>query len=190
MALRPGEINTSHWDSTLEQREDGTFAVRLVSARNGPKRLQRRRDGCFSSIEQLRRMKGGERVKIAGAGLIRQRPGKDTAIFITLEDESGIANIVLWASQIDRFRRAVMASQLMQVEGEVQRSREGVIHVMASGIADRSEVLELLSETHQAEIQLSRAARIRNIRGVSGKVRRPLPACCRPRAIFADRPKR
>src|SRR5690606_8614369 len=115
MALRPVEINTSHWDSTLEQREDGTFAVRLVSARNGPKRLQRRRDGCFSSIEQLRRMKGGERVKIAGAVLIRQRPGKDTAIFITLEDESGIANIVLWASQIDRFRRAVMASQLMQV---------------------------------------------------------------------------
>jgi error-prone DNA polymerase len=107
--------------------------------------------------EKLRAMKGGERVKIAGAVLIRQRPGKGTAVFITLEDEGGIANVVLWSSQLDKFRRAVMASRLMLVEGEVQRSKEGVIHVMAHRIVDRTEVLGALSGMHGAESPLSPA---------------------------------
>lgn len=93
----------------------------------------------------LRGMKGGDKVRIAGIVLVRQRPGKGNAIFVTLEDEGGIANIVLWARQFDRFRRAVMAARLMLVEGEVQKSREGVIHVMAHRIIDRSDVLGALS---------------------------------------------
>src|SRR5690606_20431115 len=144
---------------TLGEHVASDYQLTRLSLKAHPMALLRHvfdADGV-APCEQLRRMKGGERVKIAGAVLIRQRPGKGTAIFITLEDESGIANIVLWASQLDKFRRAVMASRLMQVEGEVQRSPEGVIHVMASGIVDRSEVLELLSETHQAEVQISRA---------------------------------
>jgi error-prone DNA polymerase len=50
-----------------------------------------------------------------------------------------------------------MASRLMQVEGELQRSREGVIHVMASRIIDRTEVLNRLSDIHEAKPLLSRA---------------------------------
>ena len=101
--------------------------------------------------------RNGARAKVAGVVLVRQRPGKGNAIFATLEDEGGIANIVIWARLFERFRREVMAARLMLVEGELQKSREGVIHLMASRIHDRTAELARLSEAHQATTQLSRA---------------------------------
>ncbi|HEV7335574.1 MAG TPA: error-prone DNA polymerase [Bosea sp. (in: a-proteobacteria)] len=101
------------------------------------------RDGAFASV--------------AGVVLVRQRPGKGNAIFITLEDETGIANIVLWARDFARFRREVMAARLLLVEGRVQKSVEGVVHLMARRVFDRSADLLGLSDTHRAEIALSRA---------------------------------
>ena len=105
----------------------------------------------------LRDVKGGAKLSIAGVVLVRQRPGKGNAIFITLEDEGGIANIVLWARAFESFRREVMSSRLMLVEGEVQRSREGVIHVMSSRITDRTGALGALSDMHDPDPALSRA---------------------------------
>jgi len=105
----------------------------------------------------LRGMKGGARVRVGGVVLVRQRPGKGNAIFVTLEDEAAIANIVLWARRFERYRRAVMAARLMIVDGEVQRSREGVIHVMASRVTDRTDLLDHLSQTHRPDPLLSRA---------------------------------
>jgi error-prone DNA polymerase len=86
----------------------------------------------------------GARVKTAGVILVRQRPGKGNAIFITLEDETGITNVVLWASQFDQFRKAVMGARLLLVAGKVQKSVEGVVHLMAEHIADRSSELDRL----------------------------------------------
>ena len=80
-------------------------------------------------------------VRVAGVVLVRQRPGKGNAIFITVEDETGITNVVLWARQFERLRRAVMASRLMLVEGRIQKSPEGVVHLMASHIIDRTDAL-------------------------------------------------
>ncbi|RIA43728.1 DnaE-like error-prone DNA polymerase [Hephaestia caeni] len=91
-------------------------------------------------------------VRTAGIVLIRQRPGKGNAIFITIEDETGITNIVLWARQFEMWRRAVMASRLMLVEGRIQRSREGVVHLMASRIVDRTDLLDHLSEADVAPV--------------------------------------
>ena len=105
----------------------------------------------------LRGMKGGARVRVGGVVLVRQRPGKGNAIFVTLEDEDAIANIVLWARRFERYRLAVMAARLMIVDGEVQRSREGVIHVMAHRVIDRTDLLGHLSQTHRADPVLSRA---------------------------------
>jgi error-prone DNA polymerase len=105
----------------------------------------------------LRQAKAGAKVQVAGVVLVRQRPGKGNAIFITIEDEDGIANIVLWARQFELMRRPVMAARLMVVEGVVQRSPEGVVHVMASQIIDRTEMLDLLSEIHAAEPMVARA---------------------------------
>jgi len=85
-------------------------------------------------------------VRTAGVVLVRQRPGKGNAIFITLEDETGITNVMLWARQFERYRRAVMASRLMLAEGRVQKSREGVVHLMATRIIDRTDLLDRLTD--------------------------------------------
>ena len=109
------------------------------------------------SCAQTNAAKDGARVRTAGVVLVRQRPGKGNAIFITIEDETGVTNILLWARQFERNRRPVMASRLMLVEGEVQKSPEGVVHLMASRIIDRTAELARLSETHQASPELLRA---------------------------------
>jgi len=100
--------------------------------------------------------KDGRRIKTAGIVLVRQRPGKGNAIFITLEDETGITNVVIWARLFERYRRAIMASRLMLVEGELQRSPEGVVHLMASHIHDRSAELGRLSDTHDSTPETTR----------------------------------
>ncbi len=91
----------------------------------------------------LKRAKNGSIAEVAGVVLIRQRPGKGNAIFVTLEDETGIANILIWARIFEaRYRRPVMAARLMKVRGEVQKSREGVIHIIASHIEDLTHWLD------------------------------------------------
>jgi error-prone DNA polymerase len=109
------------------------------------------REGVLSCAE-ANVVKNGKRVRVAGVVLVRQRPGKGNAIFITIEDESGVTNILLWARLFDRQRRAVMASRLIIAEGEIQRSKEGVVHLMATNIIDRTDDLAQLSETHQANV--------------------------------------
>ncbi|MFM9852953.1 MAG: error-prone DNA polymerase [Sphingomonadaceae bacterium] len=119
-------------------------------------RAQLTNEGILS-CQQTAAAKNGARVKTAGVVLVRQRPGNGNAIFLTLEDESGITNVVIWARLFERYRRAVMASRLMLVEGELQRSPEGVIHLMASRIYDRTADLARLSETHETNPALARA---------------------------------
>lgn len=104
--------------------------------------------------------KNGQRVRTAGIVLVRQRPGKGNAIFVTIEDETGVTNIVLWARMFERFRREVMAARLMMVEGEVQKAgpREGnVVHLMASRVFDRTDLLDHLSDTDRAKMPLLRS---------------------------------
>jgi len=108
------------------------------------------------SCAQTSAAKNGARVKTAGVVLTRQRPGKGNAIFITIEDESGVTNALLWARLFERQRRAVMASRLMVVEGEVQRSKEGVVHLMAATVTDRTHELQRLSEEHDANVPTPR----------------------------------
>jgi error-prone DNA polymerase len=93
----------------------------------------------------------GARVRAAGLVLIRQRPGKGNAVFITIEDESGILNILLWARDMEKQRRAVMAARLMEVHGVIQRSKEGVVHLMAARIVDRTRLLDRLGESHRVD---------------------------------------
>ena len=88
----------------------------------------------------------GRKVRTAGVVLIRQRPGKGNAVFITIEDETGVVNALLWARDMERQRRAVMAARLMLIEGEIQRSKEGVVHLMAKRITDRTPMLDRLSD--------------------------------------------
>lgn len=104
-----------------------------------------RREGIVSSAELLD-VRDGRRAKVAGVVLVRQRPGKGNAIFVTLEDETGITNVLLWARFLERFRRPVMAARLMEAQGRVQKSEEGVIHLMADRIVDRTALLDRLGD--------------------------------------------
>ena len=62
----------------------------------------------------------GSRVSVAGLVLVRQRPGKGNAIFLTLEDEKGIANIIVWARMFERFRPIIMGAKFVRVSGALQ----------------------------------------------------------------------
>jgi len=87
----------------------------------------------------------GARVTVAGLVLVRQRPGTAKGvIFLTLEDETGVANIVVWAKLFERFRRAVMAGRLLRVTGRLQRDGD-VVHVLAETIEDISPMLDALA---------------------------------------------
>jgi single-strand DNA-binding protein len=84
----------------------------------------------------------GARVTVAGLVLVRQRPGTAKGvIFVTLEDETGIANVIVWRKVYERFRRAVIAGRLLRVTGRVQREA-GVTHVLAERIEDLSDLLD------------------------------------------------
>jgi error-prone DNA polymerase len=79
------------------------------------------------------------RVRCAGVVLVRQRPGSAKGVvFMTLEDETGIANIVVWPKVMERFRKEVMGARLILVEGYIQSSPEEVTHLVAQRMFDRS----------------------------------------------------
>jgi error-prone DNA polymerase len=99
----------------------------------------------------------GRKVRVAGVVLTRQRPGKGNAVFITIEDETGIVNALLWARDMEAQRRAVMASRLMLIEGEIQRSAEDVVHLMAKRVIDRSAMLGQLTDGRLALPPLAHA---------------------------------
>ena len=90
-------------------------------------------------------MKDGRRVAVAGVVLVRQRPGKGNVCFITLEDETGIVNVVLWQDRFDKYRPVVMGSRMMLVKGVVQRA-EGVVHLIGEHLEDLTGELALLSD--------------------------------------------
>ena len=97
------------------------------------------------------------KVRVAGVVLTRQRPGKGNAVFITIEDETGIVNALLWARDMEKQRRAVMAARLMLIEGAIQKSAEGVVHLMASTIIDRTAMLNRLTDQDRITPPLSRS---------------------------------
>ncbi|MEO6839400.1 MAG: error-prone DNA polymerase [Bradyrhizobium sp.] len=80
-----------------------------------------------------------KRVRCAGVVLVRQRPGSaNGVVFMTLEDETGIANIVVWPKVMEQFRKEVMGARLILVEGYIQSSPEHVTHLVAQRLSDRS----------------------------------------------------
>jgi len=88
----------------------------------------------------------GAFVRCAGLVLVRQRPGEGTAIFVTLSDETGVCNVVIWARTFQHYRKEVMGARLLLAEGKVQKSPEGVVHLMAEHLIDRSDDLDLLTD--------------------------------------------
>jgi error-prone DNA polymerase len=90
----------------------------------------------YEPCASLQTMENGSQVRVAGIVLVRQRPGTASGvIFSTLEDETGIANIVIWPKVFERYRRVVLGASLLGVVGKLQR--EGLVtHLIADHMVD------------------------------------------------------
>jgi error-prone DNA polymerase len=98
---------------------------------------------------RLKSAPAGSVARVAGLVLVRQRPGSASGvIFMTLEDETGIANLVVWPSSFERFRREVMTSDLVEAEGKIQRAgkdEHAVIHLVLDRLVDLTPMLRRLA---------------------------------------------
>ncbi len=103
----------------------------------------------------------GRRARIAGLVLVRQRPGSaHGTVFLTLEDETGAANVIVWPKVFEANRSAVIASRLLGVHGVVQRAA-GVIHLVADRLEDLSAELDALGEAGHTLTDLARADEVK-----------------------------
>ncbi|HEY2349477.1 MAG TPA: error-prone DNA polymerase [Puia sp.] len=101
----------------------------------------------------------GDLVKVAGLVLVRQRPGTASGIcFITIEDETGCANLVVFENLFDKFRKEILQSRLLMVEGKLQVEGE-VIHIIVQRCFDMSRLLRRLTEVADNELPILTLAR-------------------------------
>jgi len=122
------------------------YAALRLSLKNHPLTLLRGVLDGFGVVrnETLVECANGAAVTVAGLVLVRQRPGSaNGVIFITLEDESGVANVIVWPDAFARFRKVVLSARLLRIDGTLQR--EGIVtHVIAKRIVDMSAQLDAL----------------------------------------------
>ena len=103
------------------------------------------REGLVTAAD-LVHLRVDRRLAIAGVVLIRQRPGSaNGVVFITIEDETGIANLIVWPQILERFRRAALGATLLRCTGKLQRE-ESVIHVVADRLDDLTPRLNTLRD--------------------------------------------
>jgi DNA polymerase III alpha subunit len=145
-----------------------------LSLKAHPVEFLRRRMAAQGVIENCRLAEtaSGRRVKVSGLVLIRQRPGSASGvIFMTLEDETGVANIVVWPKAFEQYRPVVLGGRFITVTGKIQ-NESGVIHVVADTIEDRTAMLATLTEEGAELEALARADEVkkpgRDVRGARG----------------------
>jgi len=108
-------------------------------------RAELKREGLVAAAD-LATLPVGRRLRVAGLVLIRQRPGSaNGVVFITLEDETGIANLIVWPAILERFRRAALGATLLYCRGRLQREGS-VIHLVAEDLRDWTARLNTLRE--------------------------------------------
>ena len=139
---------------------------KLTAKFGQPVDLQKLLDASDEEMREagMSRQKAGYLRSLAGLVLVRQRPGtaKDV-VFVTIEDESGIANLVIWPKVFEVHRRIVMGARLLGVRGRVQR--EGlVIHLVAEEMWDWSVQLDRIAEIDEFKIEFGRGDQVRTDR--------------------------
>ncbi|UXR94300.1 error-prone DNA polymerase [Agrobacterium tumefaciens] len=139
VALRPmtdgGEVVQDYGHVGLTLREHPMSFLRRDLSR-------RRIVSCAEAV----RVRDGTWLETAGLVLVRQRPGSAKGvIFMTLEDETGIANAVLWIKTFEKYRRVVLSAGMVGIYGKIQREGE-VVHLVAHRLTDLSEALASVGE--------------------------------------------
>ena len=113
----------------------------------------------------LETCKDGKRLTVAGIVLVRQRPGSARGVlFVTLEDETGHANLIVWPPLFEKQRRLILSATMLGCRGKMQRE-SGVIHVIADELTDFSEMLKSVGE-REVEGQAVRDIHVRSGRGI------------------------
>lgn len=112
------------------------------------------------TTDSLATFKNGDQVRVTGIVTVRQRPGTAKGVmFITIEDETGFANLVVWPKIFERFRKEILAAPMLMVEGKLQIEGE-VIHVVVQRCFDLTHLLERLSaEKSNEQASHSKAAK-------------------------------
>lgn len=172
---------------TLGEEVVEDYASLRLSLKAHPLALLRAQHPEFPGItasDRLMEVPVDARITVCGLVLVRQRPGSASGvIFITLEDETGVCNAVVWPKAFERFRRAIVTARLMRITGRIQR--EGiVIHLIAERIEDLSPLLDQLGDGTEFQPELSPADEFKNPvlprLGRSGKTK-PVPRPRHPR---------
>ena len=139
--------------SRKEEVFEDYIATRLT-LRNHPVSLLRPDIGRFNNAHDLRNMPDGTWVTVTGLVITRQRPGTASGvIFLTLEDDTAVSNVIVWPKTFQKFRKEVMAGRLLRVTGKLQR--EGIVtHVISTRIDDISYLLDSLGTPLRADEQI------------------------------------
>ncbi|HVE20912.1 MAG TPA: error-prone DNA polymerase [Acidocella sp.] len=108
----------------------------------------------IASCGDVHRAKDGAFLEVAGLILVRQRPGSaEGVLFVTLEDETGIANLVVWPDVFEAHRRTIITSRLLAARGRVQREGE-VVHLVVRTLRDLSVALDAVGEMDAPELRV------------------------------------
>ena len=152
-----------------EQVFEDYIGTRLT-LREHPVTLLQEDIGETCPSQDLRDTVDGRWVDVCGLVITRQRPGTASGvIFLTLEDGTGVSNIVVWPSIFEKWRKAVMAGRLLKIRGKLQR--EGIVtHVIANQINDLSYLLDTLGDTRSA------GGNINPTHDNADEAKRPIPA--------------
>ncbi|MCP4182030.1 MAG: error-prone DNA polymerase [Hyphomicrobiales bacterium] len=134
-----------------------------------------KRSGLVTN-RQLETIANGRWITIAGLIVVRQRPGSAKGVvFMTLEDETGIANIVVWSKVFEKYRSVVMASRFVKVRGKLQKA-DGVTHLVADFIEDASPLLIALTEEASVNAGTTKDTAIVSLGGIANadEVKQPV----------------
>ena len=157
----PAEAQISLPDMTLSEHVVHDYATTSLSLKAHPVSFVREELNRFRVLtaSALATAKEGDLVKVAGLILVRQRPGTAKGVcFITLEDETGTANLVVFQKLFDKYRKEIIQSRLLMVEGTFQREGE-VLHVIVKRCFNMSGLFQSLIPSTQEEPSFSTFAR-------------------------------
>ncbi len=119
-----------------------------------------RRRGMVACADLLH-LRDGQRVAVPGLVLVRQKPGSAKGVmFITVEDETGVANLILWPDRYAAQRRLVLSASMLACHGRMQREGE-VVHVAADRLEDLTDLLRSVGERDEAEHVVEMDPRLR-----------------------------
>jgi error-prone DNA polymerase len=157
--LAPDAIG-EHVSLTVMQESEHVvqdYATTSLSLRRHPVSFVRDKLAQFDIIPaaDLANLPDGSYIKVAGLVLVRQRPGTAGGVlFMTIEDETGVANLVIFETLFEQYRKAILQSRLIMVQGKLQKQGD-VIHVIVMACYDYSKLLRKLLPGSQTSAEQS-----------------------------------